>query len=261
MNLLMVAPLYDNRGTIRYFIGAQVDISGLIDDGRGLDSFARYLEEKSQQRQRDIDQAQESVSKKSLRVLNEFGQMLSLEESGVFQSQSRSNSMQDNASSTNYSTRGPPRRRETGIRHARRVLGSEERDEEEDRNSWAFSSMGPSGKLPGVYQNVRIPVRHSVPVCSHAYPTVKIISISLSALTLPSASSSFPPLCGSLASCNRLSSLASGAHHTFAMVFPTPLRLELRSPPKFFGFRKAVTMTTPPRAMVLTMTIMSPPVP
>lgn len=156
MNLLMVAPLYDNRGTVRYFIGAQVDISGLIEDGRGLDSFARYLEEKSQQRQRDNDQAQESVSKKSLRVLNEFGQMLSLEESGVFQSHSRSSSMQDNASSTNYSTRGPPRRRETGIRQARRVLGNEERDEEEDRNSWAFSSMGPSGKLPGVYQNVRI---------------------------------------------------------------------------------------------------------
>lgn len=175
MNLLMVAPLYDNRGTVRYFIGAQVDISSLIEDGRGLDSFARYLEEKSQQRQRDNDQAQESVSKKSLRVLNEFGQMLSLEESGVFQSHSRSSSMQDNASSTNYSTRGPPRRRETGIRQARRVLGNEERDEEEDRNSWAFSSMGPSGKLPGVYQNYLL-VR--------PYPSLRIIFVS-SALRIP----------------------------------------------------------------------------
>lgn len=156
MNLLMVAPLYDNRGAVRYFIGAQVDISGLIEDGRGLDSFARYLDEKSQRRQRDNDQAQESASKRSLRVLNEFGQMLSLDESGVFQSHSRSSSIQDNASSTNYSTRGPLRRRETGTRQARRVLGNEERDEEEERSTWAFSSMGPSGKLPGVYQNVRI---------------------------------------------------------------------------------------------------------
>lgn len=150
----MVAPLYDNRGTVRYFIGAQVDVSGLIEDGRGLDSFARYLDEKSQQRQRANDQAQESASKKSLRVLNEFGQMLSLDESGVFQSHSRSSSMHDNTSSTNYSTRGPPRRRETG--KARRVLGNEERDEEEERSSWAFSSIFPSGKLPGVYQNVCI---------------------------------------------------------------------------------------------------------
>lgn len=162
MNLLMVAPLYDNRGTIRYFIGAQVDISGLIEDGRGLDSFARYLEEKGQQRQRDNDQAQESASKKSLRVLNEFGQMLSVDESNAFQSHSRSSSMKDNGSSTNYSSRATPRRRETGIRQARRVLGNEERDEEEERSSWAFSSTFPSGRLPGVYQNVRIPLSHCV---------------------------------------------------------------------------------------------------
>ena len=154
MNLLMVAPLYDNRGTVRYFLGAQVDVSGLIEDGRGLDSFARYLDEKSQQRQRENDHALESAAKKSLRVLNEFGQMLSLDESSVFQSHSRSSSMQDNASSAN-SARGLPKRRDPGVRQARRVLGNEERDEAEERSAWSFSSKGPSGRLPGVYQNVR----------------------------------------------------------------------------------------------------------
>lgn len=154
MNLLMIAPLYDNRGTVRYFLGAQVDVSGLIEDGRGLDSLSRCLEEKNQQRRREIDLVQESAPKKSLRTLDEFGQMLSVDESAVFQSHSRSGSMPDNVSSTNYSSRGVSRRRELGQRLARRVLGTEEGDEEDERSPWAFSSIRHSGKLPGVYQNV-----------------------------------------------------------------------------------------------------------
>lgn len=46
MNLLMVAPLFDSRGTLRYFIGAQVDVSGLLKDGTdtGLDAFANLID-------------------------------------------------------------------------------------------------------------------------------------------------------------------------------------------------------------------------
>jgi hypothetical protein len=39
MNLLMMAPLTDSRGTIRYFIGGQVDVSGLVKDFSSLPSF------------------------------------------------------------------------------------------------------------------------------------------------------------------------------------------------------------------------------
>jgi hypothetical protein len=156
INLLMMAPLYDNRGTVRYFLGAQVDVTGLVEEGRGLETLARYLEEKAQYRKRDNDQAEESPSKKSLRTLNEFGQMLSLDESAIFQSHSRSSSMHSNGngSSAGYPTRPAAPRREAGARYPRRVLGSDENHEEDDRNAWAFSSIGPSGKLPGVYQNV-----------------------------------------------------------------------------------------------------------
>lgn len=155
MNLLMIAPLYDNRGVIRYFIGAQVDISGLIENGRGLDSFARYLEEKPQRFHRDYSNED---GKKSLRALDEFGQMLSLEESGVFRSHSRTNSLQDGASSTNFSMQGgiASRRRDPGSRVPRRVLGTEDGEDEPARtNGWGFAAIGSSGKLPGVYQNVR----------------------------------------------------------------------------------------------------------
>ncbi|KAH7126861.1 hypothetical protein B0J11DRAFT_526637 [Dendryphion nanum] len=43
MNLLMMAPLLDSRGTLRYFIGAQVDVSGLAKDASDLDAFQRLL--------------------------------------------------------------------------------------------------------------------------------------------------------------------------------------------------------------------------
>ena len=44
-NLLMVAPLCDSRGNVRYFIGAQVDVSGLVEDCIDLESFRRLVEE------------------------------------------------------------------------------------------------------------------------------------------------------------------------------------------------------------------------
>lgn len=47
MNLLMVAPLYDSRGSVRYHIGAQVDVSGLVRDCAGLESLERLAERES----------------------------------------------------------------------------------------------------------------------------------------------------------------------------------------------------------------------
>lgn len=44
MNLLMMAPLLDSRGNLRYFIGAQVDVSGLVKDCTELDAFKHMLD-------------------------------------------------------------------------------------------------------------------------------------------------------------------------------------------------------------------------
>lgn len=155
MNLLLTAPLYDNHGAVRYFIGAQIDVSGLIEDGRGLDSFERFLAETRPNRNRDSDLSEDSFAQKHLRTLSEFGQMLSLDESSLFTRHSRESSMADNASSVNYSARGNPARGEPSLRRTRRVLGNDDDTNEQDKNAWVLSSMGPSGKLPGVYQNVR----------------------------------------------------------------------------------------------------------
>lgn len=175
MNLLLTAPLYDNRGSVRYFIGAQIDVSGLIEDGRGLDSFAHYLAENRPNRNRDSDQSNDTISQRHLKTLSEFGQMLSLDESSVFQHHSRASSVQDNASTISY--RGNHSRQEPGMRRTRRVLGNDDDEEEEgkDKNAWALSSIGPSGKLPGVYQNYLLVRPH---------PSMRIIFVS-PALRIP----------------------------------------------------------------------------
>jgi hypothetical protein len=46
MNLLMVAPLIDSRGATRYFIGAQVDVTGLMKDCTDLEGLRRLVEKK-----------------------------------------------------------------------------------------------------------------------------------------------------------------------------------------------------------------------
>lgn len=43
LNLLMVAPLFDCHGVLRYFVGAQVDVTQVLLDGAGMDSLAPAL--------------------------------------------------------------------------------------------------------------------------------------------------------------------------------------------------------------------------
>lgn len=149
MNLLMTAPLYDNKGKVRYILGAQIDVSGLVEDGRGLESFERLLSEQKR-RDRTSDETSES---RSLKALDEFGQMLSLEESNLFQGHQGRDSVEESASSMRSSLRRNMRRKDN-TRARRRILGNEE-EEYEDGNLMALStSLGPSGHLPGVYQNV-----------------------------------------------------------------------------------------------------------
>lgn len=49
MNLLMIAPLYDNRGHIRYHLGAQVDVSGLLRECAGFASLGELVARKQRQ--------------------------------------------------------------------------------------------------------------------------------------------------------------------------------------------------------------------
>ncbi|KAF2274977.1 uncharacterized protein EI97DRAFT_459620 [Westerdykella ornata] len=43
MNLLTISPLLDSHGQLRYWLGAQVDVSGLVKNATGLDTFEELL--------------------------------------------------------------------------------------------------------------------------------------------------------------------------------------------------------------------------
>ena len=61
LNLLMVAPLRDSRGHLRYYIGAQVDVSGLAKDCTDLPALQRMLgnREQSPEEEEEKDEFQE----------------------------------------------------------------------------------------------------------------------------------------------------------------------------------------------------------
>lgn len=133
MNLLMIAPLYDNRGTVRYFIGAQVDINGLIEGGRGLDSFERLLaQDRARQRYGGLP------SKSPQTALSELSAMWSNEEAEVAKSCGRER--------TTSETSQPRSKPHIG----RKYLGMDD----PDKTLWPAPHLGPNGRLPGVFQNV-----------------------------------------------------------------------------------------------------------
>ena len=59
LNLLMIAPLMDSRGNIRYFIGAQVDVSGLLKDCSEMEGLMRLATQQQEQQAAAQQQSQQ----------------------------------------------------------------------------------------------------------------------------------------------------------------------------------------------------------
>jgi hypothetical protein len=77
MNLLTVDPLFDSRGNIRYFLGAQVDVTGLCKDCTDLDSLRKLLTKREEGVEEDGSTKDVADSKQGFQHLSE---MLSDEE-------------------------------------------------------------------------------------------------------------------------------------------------------------------------------------
>lgn len=71
MNLLQMAPLCDSRGNIRYFIGAQIDVSGLAMEGAQMESL------QSIQALKDNGESDGQTTKESKSEFQELGELLS----------------------------------------------------------------------------------------------------------------------------------------------------------------------------------------
>jgi hypothetical protein len=175
MNLLMLAPLYDNKGQVRYFIGCQIDVSSLIEGGRGLESFATLLA-----RDRSEDRFGDSLDQDPKRILGEFGAMLNGEESTIIKSRPQSFSDEGIRSPLRSGTA-----MSGSVRAPRRRLGMDD-EPPADRHLWPHPSLGHSGRLPGVYQNVSDRSRH-VPNRKTTRLTISLHSTSSFGLTHPSA--------------------------------------------------------------------------
>lgn len=138
-----MAPLMDHHGNVRYFIGCQIDISHLIEGGRGLESFKQLLD-------RDLETAAQKPlpdpldHKPSLKVLRELGSLLNDEEMNVVQEHNRRKSIDSGRSTPTRTMHSHTTRRFVGM------------DEPIEPSLWPPSQFGHSGRLPGVYQNVRI---------------------------------------------------------------------------------------------------------
>ena len=146
-----MAPLHDSRGGIRYFIGAQIDISHLLEDGRGLESFKQLLD----QDEESLDKVKHAEPqlvhlehKPSMALLSELGSLLNDEEIEAIKNRDREGHLhvlgrRTSVCSGNSATTAPVGQR--------RYVGMEDSDD----NIWPPSIFGPNGRLPGVYQNVR----------------------------------------------------------------------------------------------------------
>lgn len=58
MNLLMCTPLLDSKGAVRYYLGAQVDVSGLAKDCSGLESLQRLADHDEEKRRKSEEEGE-----------------------------------------------------------------------------------------------------------------------------------------------------------------------------------------------------------
>lgn len=173
INVLMLAPLHDDKGKVRYFLGAQVDASRLVEEGRGLEGFERYLVRREMSVERGR-RGGDNLKKAALGKLRDLSMTFDLEESAVVKSNSRNSSMtRDGRSGSVGST-------DRGSRTARRVLHDEDDEEgssddgsgEENKRdpAWRLSQGSlASGSLPGIYQQYLL---------IRPYPSLRIVFVS-----------------------------------------------------------------------------------
>lgn len=136
MNLLMTAPLCDSRGKIRYFMGAQVDVSGLVKECTELEALQRLLE--MQERGEEPPQLHKPSAEKS-DELRELSEMLNQGEISTihrFGGRMHRETIQDDGDSLSINSHQP-----------RLVI------KEPDFLPMAGGDRA-SGRLGGVYQNV-----------------------------------------------------------------------------------------------------------
>jgi hypothetical protein len=153
MNLLLLAPMYDNKGEVRYYLGCQIDVSPLIEGGRGLDSFSQLLAEDRASQRYNSDGQKDPMS-----LLGELGQMLNENETDFVANRMRRTNSHRSSSGRSTPVRQTSQRSQQRPQN-RRILSMDDSAGTQTRRAlWPDASLGRSGRLPGVYRNVS-PIR------------------------------------------------------------------------------------------------------
>jgi hypothetical protein len=216
MNLLMIAPLMDSKGIIRYFIGAQVDVSGLLKSCTELPGLAKLVDEEYERKHTTKGGKR---SKKD--EFQELSEMFNGAELDTVRRHGGSMHKEYVDDSDSDSIQG-------GTAQRPRLMLSDPTQEILDKHKDQIAPGVPTaekerinGRLAGVYQNVSLLISREM----FGQPTDNRISTSSSAPHLPCGSSSPRLLFVCLVSCNRLSYTASAALHEYAPIF-RPLSLK-----------------------------------
>lgn len=142
MNMLMIAPLCDSRGKIRYFIGAQVDVSGLVKECTDLESLQRLVLDQDRARTANGDVHGGYENKKDeFQDLSEMMNMAELDTVRKHGGRMHREQQEEDEEKAN------------GAVHQPRLLLKEPSP---DLNKTFNLNRSGNGKLSGVYQHVRL---------------------------------------------------------------------------------------------------------
>ena len=205
MNLLMTAPLMDSRGNIRYFIGAQVDVSGLIKDCSEMDGLTRMVEKEEAARRGEAGE-EEDDHKDEFQELGEMFNGAELDTVRRYGGRMHKEYVDDS---------------DRESIHRPRLLLKDPSQDILDKDKRAMSDTGAStvkerlnGRLEGIYQHVS---PNYLPFFSQHQLTMT--SICSFGLRLRYVSCSHLLHCECLAFYNHLSSTASVAQVAFAQTW------------------------------------------
>ena len=161
VNLLMIAPLCDSRGVVRYHVGAQVDVSGLVKDSSDMESLQRLLDMQARGEQPPNHQKPSPEKSDELRELSEMLNQNELSTIKTFGGRMHRESREDDEESV-------------GPQQPRLLI--------KDPDIMTPPLEAASGRLSGIYQHVSLPI--------YSYSMLTYLSSFLSDRTRPSVSSS-----------------------------------------------------------------------
>lgn len=177
-----MSPLMDDLGNVKYFIGCQIDVTGLVEQGKGIASFRSLLNRRAEvsddgPRTRHNLAEETSSLLQPLKVLRELSRMLSRDEMEAI----RNNAQEPDPShrtgrDSNFTPNKESLPSQGGTKQARRIIEAEVSDHDPRLNHTApqlsMNAIGPvtgPPTLPGVY-------RHYLLI--RPYPSCQIVFLS-----------------------------------------------------------------------------------